>query len=145
MKLDRPSRAADRRLTLSARHDVIVCQHLHAPDLPRLADSNLNAGIVDKGGFAADQAILEESRIFADLPTALDLCLRDVFYQQGIELAAVAADDARTIAQQFIRPRRRKQKHLSAWQIVFTTIMQIADHLRNFVTQDGVVAVMRTE
>src|SRR6516165_7576299 len=145
MKLDGPSRAGDRSLALVARDDVIVAQHLYASELPRLADSDLNAGIVDKGVFAADQAVLEEARIFAHLPAALDFCLGDVLYQQGIELAAVATDDARTIAQQFVRPGRWKQKHLSAWQIVFTSIVQIADELRDLVAQNAVVAVMCTE
>src|ERR1700747_2097953 len=102
MKLDRPSRAGDRSLVLVARHNVVVGQHLHASDLPRLADSDLNASVVDKGVFAADQAVLEEARIFTHLPAALHLRFRDVLYQQGIELAAVAADDAGTITQQFV-------------------------------------------
>ena len=88
---------------------------------------------------------LEKFRVFTDLLAALDLGFGNVLDQHRIELAAVAANDARAVAQEFVRTRRREQEDLGARQVVLPAVVQVADHLRHFIAHNGVFAVMRPQ
>ena len=45
------------------------------------------------------------------------------------------------VAEQFVRPRRRKHEHFRARQIVFPAVVQVPDHLGDFVAEDRVLAI----
>src|ERR1700690_1372662 len=124
MQFERPGRARDRALALGAGHDVLVVQGGDAPDLPGLADADLHAGVVDERLLASYQPVLEEFCVFANLLAALYLRFRDILDQHRIELSAITADDARAVAEQLVRTRRREQENLRTRQIVFPAVVQ---------------------